>query len=575
MRFSATIQLARAGAAAGRRVALSCEAIPGSAARLFRHEDPETGCLCAVAGYVVDPGWYREDDPARGAREVFETYRSRGPEAAFDRNGVYAVVIDDPRDGSVHCAVDKYGIFPLFWSAGPSELLLDADFGALAANVGRTLDDDAIEEYLAVGNPLADRTFFREIKRLGPGRYLRIDAQGRIGSPGRYWWFDRLPYVGSRDLEACVKDNNEAFAASIGDFKRIVGEPICLVSSGYDSRRILLELLRQGAAPRTYTVELLHKRFEAPVSIEDRVVRSLLSGRESHHTSLPLPGSAEMPDLIERRERLLGQQADEHEWVLPLVDRIPRASGTNFDGLGGDTLCNADLAICGPEATARYSDPDYLARHLWPNRFATYLSAPFRARFKGTLFERISAEIADLPDNPNRLFLLELVGRSRRTTSLFALTLLAEKVDSVFPYLDDRMVVSALKADPFWKRDVNLQKVLLDRAYPGFRDLPSSHSMPDAVDDSYRQAVTHLFNGSAPPPHPARTLRHSAQLRHAFRSRPPGRPSFLSAKGRLAVVGARVALALGLDVGFANAAYERLWSVPKLLKLERLLGARR
>ncbi len=570
MRLSATV---RAGDRPGRRVALHWEQIPGSAVRLFRHEDPETGSFCAVCGYVVDPGWYRDDDPGRGAREVYETYRRRGAEAAFDRNGVYAILIDDPTTGTVHCAVDKKGFFPLFHAAGGPGLLLDTDFAALKQQVACTADYDGIEEYLAVGHPCADRTFFKEIKRIEPGRYVRIDGNGAVAS-GRYWWYDRLEYVGSRDLESSVKENLEAFEASIADFRRIVRDPICLLSSGYDSRRILLELRRQGVVPRTYTVEILDKNFDEPVSIEDAVARSLLPAGSALHTSVPVPDCADMARLIEVRERILGGQADEHAWVMPLRDIIPHGSGTNFDGLGGDTLCNSDLAICGTDVARRYGEPDFLAA-FWRNHLSPYLSGALRSRFGGTLHERVRAMITDLPENPNRVFLLELVGRSRRTTSLFALSLLAGKVDSVFPYLDDRVVAAALRAEPFWKREVDFQKVLLDRAYPEFRHVPSSHSRRGTVEASYRKPVTHLFGGLPAPAVPARTSRFSPQLRHALGGRPRrgARPRCLNARGEIIVAAARVAAALDLDVRLARAAFERLWGVPRLLKLERILSS--
>lgn len=568
MRLSATIR--RTGDP-GPRISLQWEQIPGSAVRLFRHEDPETGCVCIVCGYVVDPDWYRDDDPGRGAREVYETYRRRGAEAAFDRNGIYAILIDDPLAGTVHCAVDKYGIFPLFYSARPEGLVLDTDFAALTGQGPRTADYDGIEEYIAVGHPCGDRTFFAETKRLEPARYLRIDRDGKV-EPGRYWWFDRLDYAGSRDLEACVKDNLEAFEASIADFRRIVRDPICLLSSGYDSRRILLELRRQGTLPRTYTVEILDKNFDDPVSIEDAVARSLLPAG-APHTSVPVPDCLEMARLIEQRERILGGQADEHAWVMPLLDAIRRGSGTNFDGLGGDTLCNSDLAICAPEVTRRYREPDFVAA-IWANRISSYLSADFLSRFRGNLHERVRAMVAELPENPNRVFLLELVGRARRTTSLFALSLLAAKVDSVFPYLDDRVVGAALRADPYWKREVDFQKVLIDRAYPEFRHVPTSHSPRGTVEASYRKSVPHLFGRLPAPAVPARTSRFSPQLRHALGARPPrrARPRCLNARGQLVVAAARVAAALDLEIRFAKPVFGLLWAVPKLLKLERILA---
>jgi hypothetical protein len=210
---------------------------------------------------------------------------------------------------------------------------------------------------------------------------------------------------------------------------------------------------------------------------------------------------------------------------------------------------------------------------MWPNRLVPFLSDTFLGKLGGTLHERLRAMVTDMPETPNRVFLLELAGRSRRTTSLFALSLLATRVDSVFPYLDDRMVASALRWDPFWKRDLDLQKVLLDRAYPRYRDVPSSHSPREAVPPSYVRRVTHIFNGVVPSS-PLRASRFGPQLRHGLLSRPPrgARPDCLGARGRMVVAAARAASTLGLDVRLASATFARLWAVPKLLKLERILS---
>jgi len=100
-------------------------------------------------------------------------YRKWGYDLQAHVLGEYAVVFSDSAQGSLFATHDGLGIIPLFYARTPQGIVIASHLEDLARTpCASVLDELYIAEYLALGEARLDRTPYRDIRRLLPGRSL-------------------------------------------------------------------------------------------------------------------------------------------------------------------------------------------------------------------------------------------------------------------------------------------------------------------------------------------------------------------------------------------------------------------
>jgi hypothetical protein len=115
---------------------------------------------------------------------------------------------------------------------------------------------------------------------------------------------------------------------------------------------------------------------------------------------------------------------------------------------------------------------------------------PWRGLLSRSLSARIEAALIALPEGPNRLSFFYLLGRTRAMVALLPYGLLDLRLESFCPYLDHDVMDHALSVDPVLKGDRRLQQLSLERHFPAFADIPSSHSPASEVPSMYLDEMT-------------------------------------------------------------------------------------
>jgi asparagine synthase (glutamine-hydrolysing) len=92
-------------------------------------------------------------------------------EAALERLvGMFAFVLHDARRRGCLVARDHFGIKPLYWRREAGRLLFASEIKALLAVPGarRSIDPQALDDYLALQGVLGERTLFEGVHKLEP-----------------------------------------------------------------------------------------------------------------------------------------------------------------------------------------------------------------------------------------------------------------------------------------------------------------------------------------------------------------------------------------------------------------------
>jgi asparagine synthase (glutamine-hydrolysing) len=119
-------------------------------------------------------------------------WEEHGPDLATRLNGMFAVALHDTRRRRFLLLRDHAGIKPLYYALTPRHLVFGSEIKAVLASglTSRTLDLDALGQFLSWEYVPAPHTLLREVRKLEPGALLEVDLDtSRVTQ--RTWW--RLP----------------------------------------------------------------------------------------------------------------------------------------------------------------------------------------------------------------------------------------------------------------------------------------------------------------------------------------------------------------------------------------------
>jgi asparagine synthase (glutamine-hydrolysing) len=162
-------------------------------------------------------------------------YERWGEDLPRHLKGLFALVIWDRARDTLLCARDPMGIHPLFYADVGGTLLLSPAIHTLLGHPGVSseLNRAALVDHLLWRWTEPEETHFAHVRRLLPGRVLRVDSHGR--RVALYW--DPVapdqPFAWVPDDE--VQDRFDALVEQAIDRRLSVGAPGIFLSGGIDS----------------------------------------------------------------------------------------------------------------------------------------------------------------------------------------------------------------------------------------------------------------------------------------------------------------------------------------------------
>lgn len=186
---------------------------------------------------------------------VLHGFEEWGADVLRKLKGMFAFGIWNNRTKELFLARDRFGIKPLYYSFDPAarSLVFASEIKALKAHpeISTTLDRDAFADFFVYRYVPSPKTIWKEIRKLPPAHYLRLEADGSI-EIARYWSLESASRVIS-DRDA-IERFDELLKSSVSLHARS-DVPIGLfLSGGYDSSALLHYLRALGYAPDSFAI---------------------------------------------------------------------------------------------------------------------------------------------------------------------------------------------------------------------------------------------------------------------------------------------------------------------------------
>jgi hypothetical protein len=451
------------------------------------------GASALFAGYLRDlPAGY-----SGAAAFILDQYLQDQWQWLRTANGIFSFALVDPGRQRCVLGVDRFGMRPLFYSCDQGGAAFASQLSPVAVwgEKRHEMDYEVVQEMAAVGFPLSDRTTMRGILRVPAGSRVECGPRARAVAT-RYWSVADLPPVRRQSPEEFVDASRERLRPALGRLlERTGGRAMCLLSSGFDSRRLILESHSLGAELKAITATLpaYGRRAGRLTTIEPAITREICRRLGIPHRVVAVPGASRRFPAQEARlvrDILLDFQVFgwDNSWMIPLIGSLePQRERWNLDGFLGDRFFQHPYIYLPQKVWARSTlDPELLdvmapEREEWDRWGGTFVSR--------SLADRLRDAFHALPDGPYRLSWFYILGRARKGIAPQTYGLLDLRVDSYCPFLDNDVAEHTHTADPLMKVNIGAQGLALSRHFPEFADIPSSHTPFPSIPAQYVSAL--------------------------------------------------------------------------------------
>ena len=122
---------------------------------------------------------------------ILRLFMLEGPDAVKKLNGMFAFAIWDRQERTLFAARDRLGIKPFYYLKNERDFVFGSEIKAILTSglAQRTVNQEAMADYLTFQFCLNDKTLFKDIHKLEPGCWMEVKADGSLNIQ-KYWDLD-------------------------------------------------------------------------------------------------------------------------------------------------------------------------------------------------------------------------------------------------------------------------------------------------------------------------------------------------------------------------------------------------
>lgn len=309
---------------------------------------------------------------------LYDKYR----EKCLDHlRGMFAFALYDEQEQILFCARDRVGKKPFKYFFDDTVFLFASELKAILTQpeYERAPDYEAIHHYLTLQYVPAPLTGFRDIKKLPPAHFLRLDIRQKKMAIERYWQLNYSKKLALSEKEWCQRIREKLEEAV--KLRLIADVPLgAFLSGGVDSSAIVALMSKLSDQPvKTFSIGFKEEKYnELPYA------RMVAEAFKTNHTEFVVePHAIEvLPMLVRQYEEPF---ADSSALPTYYVSKLTREHVTvALNGDGGDEN------FAGYTRYAAFQSSLFLEHFSWLARFIGEPITRFLATiFKTTFFDRL------------------------------------------------------------------------------------------------------------------------------------------------------------------------------------------
>lgn len=205
--------------------------------------------------------------PEREKSILLKGYETWGEGIADHLFGMFAFAIWDGEKKELFACRDQFGTKPFYYYVTKEgDLLYGTFIRTIMEQKGfeKELNEDLLQLYLTLTYPAGEETFFKGVKKLMPGRYLKWKPEGGAPEITRYWTPKFCPET-DKSLPEFADEINQTMEEIMGEVKEPSETAESFLSGGVDSSYVLA----MSNAAQADTVGYDDERFdESPLAKE-------------------------------------------------------------------------------------------------------------------------------------------------------------------------------------------------------------------------------------------------------------------------------------------------------------------
>ncbi|QHI37461.1 Asparagine synthetase [glutamine-hydrolyzing] 1 [Kordia antarctica] len=165
---------------------------------------------------------------------IINAYKEWGLDKTLEKlKGMFAFAIYDIKKQTTYIVRDRLGKKPLYYASIKDKLYFSSEIKALLKSdeIDKSINEEAIYHYLSLLTVNAPNTFYKNIKKLEAGNYLKIEANGNI-TQKEYWSVtDAINTISSDSYEEAEATFKEKLEKSMV-LRNVSDVPISIALSG-------------------------------------------------------------------------------------------------------------------------------------------------------------------------------------------------------------------------------------------------------------------------------------------------------------------------------------------------------
>ncbi len=419
-------------------------------------EDEDTGVMIVVIGEIF------AESKKQSLRSILAEYLSAGIDSLIGLNGVYIIVLWDPRTNTLHITNDRFAFERLYLWQTADGIVFSTDMLAITKHPDflKHIDKLSIVQYLTLGYMLDNRTILKRIELLAPAMLLQLKPNSICKKA--YWKASMGPdnSLSRQDAEELVYDAIHRAVSRRCD----TGVLVLPITGGLDSRTLAGFLTASKVQPQCCSYGHAH-------CYDVRFGRKIANATGATHKYLYLPKRFFCNYLQDGINLCDGEITIE---ALP-VNRLNNAGfhGVQlFTGFLGDVLSGGGLL--NYETIESYDDRFDL---LWRKNFQRMMFSNLQLRelldlsFTNDEINsvqdclRFELNNIDAPTFTEKSLITEIYTRQRRFTS-YLLKLLRKKYIIKSPFTDIDVIDAWLKIPLEYKLGQKLYYTMISKRFP-------------------------------------------------------------------------------------------------------------